>query len=118
MERQISQQLEVITKLLDIIVNKDKLETNNNVSGNYSVNWKIDTFDLVLTGNTTFSEINLPPTGKTKVISLYITGDFALTYPTNWTDSIIGTYDGTVLNQIIVEYRSTGEYFVTINQPD
>jgi hypothetical protein len=97
---------------------EDKLVSNASVSGAFEIDWLNDTWDLVLTGNTTLSEVNLPSIGKTKVISLYVTGDFAITYPANWTDSIIGTYDGTVLNQIVVEIRSTGKYFVTINQPD
>jgi hypothetical protein len=95
----------------------DILVTDTNVTGTFDIDYINDTWDLILTGNTTFTESNLPIAGITKVLSLYVTGDFALTYPSNWTNSILGTYDGTVLNQIIVEYRSTGNYFVTINQP-
>lgn len=108
-----------ITKKANISeLSTSNLVTNTNVSGTFIIDYLKDTFDLILTGNTTFIEINLPALEKTKVLSLYVTGNFALTYPDNWTNAIIGTYDGNKLNQIIVEYRSNGKYFVTINQPD
>jgi len=56
--------------------------------------------------------------GTTKVISLYVTGSFTLTFPSGWSTNVIGAYDGSVLNQIVVEYISVGKYFVMINQPD
>lgn len=100
-------------------LDKDVLVENAAVTGTYDLDYNNDTWLLTLTGVTTFTESNLPTSGtNTKTISLYVTGDFALTFPANWSDDIIGTYDGTVMNQIIVEYIKSGEYFVTINQPD
>jgi len=96
----------------------DVLTVNATTTGTYNLDWSKDTWDLILTGNTTFTESNLPASGKTKVISLYVTGSFTLTLPSGWSTNVIGTYDGSVLNQIVVEYISTGKYFVMINQPD
>jgi len=91
--------------------------TNSSVTGTYNLDYLSDTWVLTLTGTTTFTESNLPASGKTKVISLYVTGNFALTYPSGWTTTIVGTYAGALKNQIVVEYLSTGNYWVTITQP-
>jgi hypothetical protein len=72
-----------------------------------------------MTGDTTFSDINLPTSGtNTKVITIYMTGNYTPTFPTNWTTNTIGTYDGTVMNQLVVEYIKSGTYWLTINRPD
>jgi len=94
------------------------LDVSPTTTGSYIIDWHADTFDLTLTGNTTLFDINLPMPGTTKVISLYVTGSFTLTFPSGWSTNVIGAYDGSVLNQIVVEYISTGKYFVMINQPD
>jgi hypothetical protein len=92
------------------------LVTNSTVTGTYNLDFSKDTFELILTGNTTFSVSNLP-TGTTKVISVYVTGNYAITYPSGFTTRILGAYDGTKNNQIIIEYRgTTNAYWVTINQ--
>jgi hypothetical protein len=97
----------------------DILTEDATVTGAHNIDWDNDTHNLTLTGNTTWTDINLPTSGtNTKVITLYVTGNFAITYPANWTTNKIGTYDGTVDNQIIVEFIKTGEYWLTINQPD
>ena len=46
---------------------------------------------------------------------MYVTGDFALTLPSAW-NVVIGTYDGTKVNQFALEYRKSGKYWVTISQ--
>jgi hypothetical protein len=92
---------------------------NPTVTGSFNIDYTKDTFDLILTGNTTLTESNLPASGQSKVISLYITGNFTLTYPSDWTDFITGSYEGgSAMNKIIVEYISAGRYNVTIIQPD
>lgn len=96
----------------------DKLISNSGVTGNYNIDYNNETWDLKLIGNTILTESNLPTVGKTKVISLYITGNFSLTYPSGWTNFITGSYSGTAsINKIIVEYISSGRYNVTIIQP-
>jgi len=101
---------------LALKANTPLLVTNASVSGTYNINWSKDTWDLILTGITTLTETNLPISGtNTKTISLYVTGNFALTYPAGWGTKMFGTYNGTILNQIVVEFRSTSNYWVTIN---
>lgn len=112
------------TALLPVLYNRDtlgysssQLQTDN-ITTTYNIDWNIGTHYLTMTANTTLTESNLPSGATTKVISIYITGNFALTLPANWSTNIIGGYDGTVLNQIVVEYISSGVYWVTITQPD
>lgn len=90
------------------------LVTNASVSGTYNLDFNKDTYELTLTGNTTLTVSNLP-SGKTKVISVYITGNFSLTYPAGFSSRIVGTYDGTKNNLIVIEYRGvTNGYWVQI----
>jgi len=86
------------------------------VTGTHDIDWNDDTHFLTLTGNTTFTESNLPATGFTKTLTIYVSGDFTLAFPTNWDTNLTGTYDGTVLNQIVIEYIKANTYWATINQ--
>ena len=96
----------------------EKLVTNATVTGSYAIDWSNDVWDLTLTGNTTLTESNLPATGKTKTITLNISGNFALTYPAGWTSKITGAYSGTAtLNTITIQYYGVGKYKVLIVQP-
>lgn len=91
------------------------LVTNASVSGTYDLDFSKDTFELTLVGNTTLTVSNLPTAGNTKVISVYMTGNFALTYPTGFTTRIVGTYNGLKNNLLAIEYRgATNAYWVTI----
>lgn len=93
------------------------LITNATVSGTYNIDWTKDTWDLILTGNTVLTQSNLPSSG-TKVISIYVSGNFTLSYPTGWTNYITGSYSGTAtMNKIVVEFISAGRYNVTISKP-
>jgi len=104
------------TDIISNALNLGKSVINASVTGTYNIDWNNDTYDIVLTGNTTFTESNLPASGKTKVISIYVTGNFALTLPANWATNVIGTYSTTKLNQLVVEYRGATKYWLTINQ--
>ena len=98
---------------------KSKLVENLNVSGTYDIDYSFDTWNLVVTGATTFTESNLPTSGtNTKAITLIVTGEFAITFPAGWTTNIVGEYDGAVRNNIVVEFIKTGDYTVQITQPD
>ena len=98
---------------------KSKLVENLNVSGTYDIDYSFDTWNLVVTGATTFTESNLPTSGtNTKAITLIVTGEFAITFPAGWTTNIVGDYDGAVRNNIVVEFIKTGDYTVQITQPD
>ena len=91
---------------------------NISVSGGYTVDFNADTHRLTLTGNTTFTEINLPPVGFSKTITLHINGNFGIVFPASWTQYISGTYKGTApLNTIVIETIGT-ERKVQISQPD
>ena len=98
----------------------DRIEVDNSVSSSKDIDWSsYETFDYVVTGDTTFSESNLPTIGtNTKVITIYLTGDFVPTWPSNWENNLTGNYDGLVLNQIVVEYISSGKYWMTISQAE
>ena len=71
----------------------DALVENAAVTGSYNLDYNNDTWYLTLTGATTLTETNLPPAGKTKVITLHVTGNQALTYPAGWSNLIEGAYD-------------------------
>ena len=91
---------------------------NISVTGGYTVDFNVDTHRLTLTGNTTFSEINLPPVGFSKTITLHINGNFGVVFPASWTQYISGAYKGTApLNTIVIETIGA-ERKVQISQPD
>lgn len=90
------------------------LITNATVTGTYDLAYG-NNYDLTLTGNTTFTESNFPSIGLTDIIAIRVTGNFALTYPANWTTSIIGVYNGTKQNDIFVYRIASGKYSVVIN---
>ena len=99
---------------------EDRLEENATTTGTYNLDYALyECWNLTLTGATTLTESNLPTSGtNSKVILLNVTGDFALTYPANWSTNIIGTYDGTVTNTIAIWYVKSAIYKVQISQPD
>lgn len=98
-------------------LNDDYLETTG-LTGTHNIDWNIETHDLTLTGNLTLTESNVPGTNKTKVLTIYAIGDFTITFPANWETYKTGTYDGKVLNQIVIERLKSGKYWLTINKPD
>jgi len=108
----------IISSLSSVFQVIEKLVTNATVTGSYAIDWTNDVWDLTLTGNTTLTESNLPASGKTKTITLNVSGNHTLTYPTDWTDFITGSYDGVAtLNTITIQYFGTGKYKVLIVQP-
>lgn len=96
------------------------LITNASVSGTYNIDWSAgDVWNLTLTGNTTLTESNLPASGLTKTINLQIVGNFTISYPTDWTDFISGSYVGAAtLNTLTCQYFGATKYKVQIVQPD
>jgi hypothetical protein len=84
----------------------------------YEIDWNKDTFFLTMTEDCTFTETNLPATDKTKVITIYLMGNFVPTFPVAWTVNyaIIGAYDGVKNNQIVTEYVKEDYYWTTISQ--
>lgn len=99
----------------------NRVEEDAAVTTTKNIDWgSYETFVYTMTGATTFSDTNLPAAGFSKTITLHMTGNFAPTYPAGWSTYITGTYDGTVLNIIVVEYvaSTTPFYKVQITQPD
>lgn len=108
----------IISSLSSVFQVIEKLVTNPTVTGTYNIDWTNDVWDLTLTGNTTLTESNLPASGKTKTITLNISGNHTLTYPAGWTSKITGSYSGTAtLNTITIQYYGSGKYKVLIVQP-
>ena len=108
--------VETIKILLSLV--NDKLIVLENVLGMHEIDFNIDTHRITLTGNTTFSEINLPPVGFSKTITLHINGNFGVVFPASRTQYISGAYNGTApLNTIVIETIGTKRK-VQISQPD
>ena len=75
------------------------------VTGTKTIDWGAgDTFRFTMTGATVFSDSNLPAAGFSGIKTVYLDGDFAATFASGWDTNKTGTYDGTVLNTITVEY--------------
>ena len=98
--------------------NTGTLAENLSVTTAYAFDWSKDTFLLNMVADTTFTESNLPEAGKTKTISIYMSGDFIPTFPGDWSTNVTGVYDGTVTNLIVVEYIKANTYWVIITQAD
>lgn len=93
----------------------EKIVIDDNVSGSYEIDWLNDTYDLTLTGDTTFTEKNLPASGRrTKTINISVSGEFTPTLPEEWTFNQVGSYKGDDLNRIIVTYLSNTKYITQI----
>ena len=96
----------------------ENVSTNSSVTGTYAIDYNIDIHRLTLTGNTTFTEINLPPTGKGRTITLEVNGNFGVVFPSSFTTFLTGTYTGTsTLNTIVIECFGTFRK-VQISQPN
>lgn len=113
--------------LLPVLYSRDSLGVvsgsnisieNTSVSGAYNIDWnESSNWELVLIGNTTISESNLPLIGTEKTITIYIIGDFSLSLPAEWVVSGGGVYDGLNGSQIVVQARTnaTTKYQTVIN---
>lgn len=89
---------------------------DTDVSDYYNIDWLKQTYYLTVTGDTEFTESNLPASGKnTQEIKLYIQGDFNLTFPADWLANAVGTYKGSDLNAITLKYIKNGVYFMKID---
>lgn len=78
--------------------------TNTSVTGAYAINYNIDIHRLTLTGNTTFTESNLPPTAKARTITLEVNGNFGVVFPAGFATFLTGEFKGTAtLNTIVIE---------------
>lgn len=92
----------------------DVLLQNNALSGNYAIDWDYKTHNYILTANVTLTEKNTPATNKTDTITIWVTGDFNLNFPSSW--NVSGAYNGAVTNVIVVEYINSGKIEAKISQ--
>ena len=109
-----------VTEVKTLLI--DRLEEDATVTGTKNIDWSAyETFRYTLTAACVFSDTNLPATGS-KTITLYLSGNFAPTYPAGWTTHIDGTYTSPAgeINTIVAEYVKAGTPFwkVSIIQED
>ena len=92
--------------------NVKNIVTNTSVTGTFNLDANLtDTYVLTLTGNTTLALINFSPT-IAQQMTIYITGNFALTYPAG--AKVFGSYSTTKTNQLVLEKVGSATY-ITIN---
>lgn len=90
------------------------LSTTENVSVTHEIDWEFGNSNLTMTANTVFNEINLPPLGVEKTITIYLYGNFSPTDIIAW--GIIGQpYDGVNGSQIVVQWKGDGTYHAVRN---
>lgn len=91
----------------------DRLNDIGDASGTINLDISAyETFNISLTGTATLALTNTPSTGFSKTITINITGDETLNLK-GW--NVIGTYDGTVDNKIVVQYVKSGVIDASIN---
>ncbi len=98
----------------DITNRFDRLNDIGDASGTINLDMTAyETFNISLTGTATLALTNTPSTGFSKTITVNITGDETLNLPGGW--NVVGTYDGTVDNKIVVQYVKSGVIDASIN---
>ena len=97
-------------------INDRVLEPNLTGLATYAIDYSLaETFFLAITQATSLTELNLPSSLKSKVITIHVSGNFALTYPAGWDTNITGAYAaGTGLTTITVEYVATAVPFYKV----
>ena len=92
----------------------DSPSVTTNIAATYDLDWSKGNSNLTMTANTVFSEINLPPSGVEKTITIYLYGVFSATLPVAW--GVIGdAYDGVNGSQIVVHWKGDGTYHAVRN---
>ena len=97
-------------------INDRVLEPNLTGLATYAIDYSLaETFFLAITQATSLTELNLPSSLTSKVITIHVSGNFALTYPAAWDVNITGAYAaGTGLTTITVEYVATSTPFYKV----
>ena len=100
-----------------ISVGEDKLNRSitASVTTTYQIDWNAaESWDLTMTGNTIFTQTNIPPANTEKTIVINLIGVFSPTDIVAW--GIIGAaYDGTNGSQIVVSSWNNGQYHAVRN---
>lgn len=85
--------------------------TSGDIAGSYIIDWNKGVYwDLTMTANTTFVEINTPVAPNGKTIAIRLTGSFTATLPASWNIDLT-SYDGAVDNLITVTSFGTDNHF-------
>lgn len=96
---------------------EDRLIEDASVTGTYLINYAIaETWWLTMIADTVFSESNLPGSGSSKPITIYLSGDFVPSWPAGHTTYTVGTYDNTKINVYVIEYIKPSTYNIQITQ--
>ena len=97
-------------------INDRVLEPDLTGLATYAIDYSLaETFFLAITQATSLTELNLPSSLTSKVITIHVSGNFALTYPAGWDTNITGAYTaGTGLTTITVEYVATAVPFYKV----
>ena len=83
----------------------DRLITKLDVTGTYVFDLLSgETWRLTMVGNTTFSIGTKPPANFTKTVTVQMDGNFAPTWSAELSDFKTGSYHGTKLNTLVIEY--------------
>jgi uncharacterized membrane protein len=70
----------------------------------YTIDWNTaSVFDLTMLADTTFSFSNLPTGTDTKIITIYLTGNYTPTFPTEATEESGDPYNGTINNRVTID---------------
>ncbi|MCK8143219.1 hypothetical protein MW871_15115 [Flavobacterium sp. I-SCBP12n] len=86
------------------------------VTTNYVIDWLNDSYDITLTADTTFTEVNRPASGRrTKTLNITIDGNFTPTFPVAWELNKVGTFKKGELNSITIKFISTSKYAMKID---
>ena len=102
---------------LALVEDNDRvLEPNLTGLATYAIDYSLaETFFLAITQATSLTELNLPSSLTSKVITIHVSGNFDLTYPAGWDTNITGAYAaGTGLTTITVEYVATSTPFYKV----
>ena len=92
--------------------NVKNIVTNTSVTGTFNLDANLtDTYVLTLTANTSLALINFSST-VAQQMTIYISGNFALTYPAG--AKVFGNYSTTKTNQLVLEKVGSSTY-ITIN---
>lgn len=84
--------------------------STNTVTGTFNINMNVATQEVVMTGATVFSVTNPPPINEYRTITMYLSGNHAVTLPAVFsaTWAINGTISGTNVNLIVIEAFNNG----------
>ena len=105
-----------VTDYLRVVIDLDSSITVTGISVSYNVDWRKErNRDLTFTADTVLTESNIPKLKKSKIMTLFVKGDFLITLPVGWVVKGGGVYDGINGSLIVVQSWDNGNYHTVIN---